>query len=290
MERRKKSVTIPDAINCSVTKEFTQIPNELLRNPAITGKSKALLCLLLSNREGWKTHIITIKKMMLEGEEAIRTGLEELEEHGYLVRLKYREIETKVRRGSIWAYTDIPNNFNLETHLSVLQDLGFELFGTPKSLRNEPDLENPDVEDPDMENQVLKRLIKKDTIKNKQYNTFLITLEDFDKFWEQYPRKGSKGKALSSWMDLCTSKKQAKFRPDWQRVRAAIIKQKRSEQWQDPKLIPMASTWLNQKRWLDDASQMKKYNFNKNREEEDNGYVENTGLDWLREKERLENE
>ena len=53
MERTKGAVAfnLPDAINCSITKEFTQIPNDLLRNPEISGKAKSILFLLLSKRK-----------------------------------------------------------------------------------------------------------------------------------------------------------------------------------------------------------------------------------------------
>ena len=54
MQRTKlpfKELKLPDAINCSLTKNFTQVPNNLLRNPNITSKAKAILCLLLSNKE-----------------------------------------------------------------------------------------------------------------------------------------------------------------------------------------------------------------------------------------------
>ena len=98
MNRTKYSekFNLPDAINCSLTKDFTQVPNALLRNPNITSKAKAILCLLLSNKNGWHSHITVIQKMMKEGTDAIQSGLQELEKHGHLIRLKYRDIQTKI--------------------------------------------------------------------------------------------------------------------------------------------------------------------------------------------------
>jgi hypothetical protein len=84
MEENYTDTNISDAINCSVTKDFTQVPNELLRNPEMSWKSKGLLCLLLSNKEGWRTYIKTITKMGRDGETSVISGIQELERLGLL--------------------------------------------------------------------------------------------------------------------------------------------------------------------------------------------------------------
>ncbi len=80
----------------------------------------------------------------------------------------------------------------------------------------------------------------------------------FDKFWECYPNKSQKGKALTMWNRIC--EKPTSERPEWRVIRIALKEQKQSQRWQTPKFIPHASTWLNQSRWLDDASTMISYN------------------------------
>jgi hypothetical protein len=124
MERKK--LRIPDAINCSKPNEFTLIPNDLIRNPNISGRSKALLCLLLSNSNGWYSYITVIETMMQEGKTAIRSSLVELENLGYLKRIRYRNKHTKILSGSFWAYTDTPFRFDYENHLNLLETSGFE--------------------------------------------------------------------------------------------------------------------------------------------------------------------
>lgn len=67
----------------------------------------------------------------------------------------------------------------------------------------------------------------------------------FAHFWEIYPRKTGKLKALQSWN---------KINPDDQlleRIYFAVIEQSKSEQWRDPQYIPYPATWLNQGRWDD---------------------------------------
>jgi len=147
MDKNKLS-SLPDAINASASKDFTQVPNDMLRNPEISGKAKAILCILLSNKRGWHTHIESLSKLMKEGIDAIRTGIIELEEFGYILRVRYRDKETKKWIGSFWSYTDIPGQFDLKKHLELLDDEGCEAY--IKDV-NEPHVENPDVGFPDVD-------------------------------------------------------------------------------------------------------------------------------------------
>lgn len=77
----------------------------------------------------------------------------------------------------------------------------------------------------------------------------LVLLEfidkDFDIFWNAYPRKDKKEEARKSWN---------KTRPNIEVVIQALEWQKQLPNWfeKDGKFIPMASTYLNQKRYLDE--------------------------------------
>ena len=281
MERTKGVATLnlPDAINCSITKDFTQIHNNLLRNPEISGKAKSILFLLISNREGWKSHIIAIKNNMKEGEEAIRSGLLELEKHGYLIRLRYRDKITKSWKGSFWAYTDLPHRFVIQNQFDYIEKSGLEIPSLEEP--DNPQVGNPNVANPEVENHGLKILIYKNNKLEKEQIIYIsnfkdfngqpnsnskgegITPSQFEKFWELWhpARRGSKGKTITSWEKICNRKGKQSDRPTWQRIRAALIQQKKCKQWQDTLLIPLASTWLNNKRWLDDPKELKRYNF-----------------------------
>ena len=136
---------LPDAKNCSITKNFTQIPNQLLRNNSISGKAKSILCLLLSNKDGWYTYFTTIKSMMKEKEGALYSGVKELEGHNYLMRIKYRDKRTKRYAGVLWAYTDIPGNFNLSDNLKDIENAGYEpiIPGKSNPGKSNPGKSNP---------------------------------------------------------------------------------------------------------------------------------------------------
>lgn len=122
MERQQ----LPDAVNCSIDSDFTQIPNNFIRNPKISADAKTILSILLSNKSGWKSHGTTLKQMMKEGRDAIQNGLSELEKFGYLKRIKYKSKQTKTWAGSFWAYTDVPFLFNTQNHIQHLRKCGFE--------------------------------------------------------------------------------------------------------------------------------------------------------------------
>ena len=69
------------------------------------------------------------------------------------------------------------------------------------------------------------------------------------KFWPAYPRKAAKASAAKAF---------AKINPDdalLGRMLAALERERRSDQWQREagRFIPHAATWLNQRRWEDEA-------------------------------------
>lgn len=68
---------------------------------------------------------------------------------------------------------------------------------------------------------------------------------DFDTFWKAYPHKVGKGAALKAW---------EKAKPNLELCLKAISWQKNSQQWvkDGGQFIPHPSTWINQKRWLDE--------------------------------------
>jgi hypothetical protein len=194
MKRTKntKKINIPDVINQSITKEFTQVPNDLLRNPKLSFKAKGILCLLLSNKKGWYSYLETIKQMSKEGEDALRNGIAELEEFGYLLRIQFRDKKTKVRRGSFWAYTDTPGNFDMDDTIEMLEEQGLEPFIYQKNNTENPNLENPDMDTLDMGNPGLK-ILKIKRHKNKKTNSLSDPSGSDDEI-EDYPSIGVNNK------------------------------------------------------------------------------------------------
>lgn len=82
---------------------------------------------------------------------------------------------------------------------------------------------------------------------NTRHSTTLD--EDFNAFWEAYPKKADKQKALKAWQ---------KLKPDKEMLNAmlaAIERHKQSDkQWHrdDGQYIPYPASWLNGRRWEDE--------------------------------------
>lgn len=83
--------------------------------------------------------------------------------------------------------------------------------------------------------------------KKKNKKKISISVNDnFEDFWQVYPKKVNKKEAISAW-------NKAKL-PPLQTILKSIEKQKKSSQWleQDGKFIPYPSSWLNKERWNDE--------------------------------------
>lgn len=141
---------------------FTQIPNAWVRDTRLSFKARGLLAMLLSHSQGWELSIQSLVAQNIEGKDALRAAVHELETFGYLVR---KQVTENGRFGeSIWETKD-PE----------------PLAGFPPSVF--PPADNPQ----------LKKTNNKKT-KNKNTNTS----ELFDEFWKEYPRKRDKGAAFKA--------------------------------------------------------------------------------------------
>lgn len=71
--------------------------------------------------------------------------------------------------------------------------------------------------------------------------------DDFEAWWNAYPRKQGKGKAWEAWLKSIN-----KLNPDL--LIAAANDYYLSDLPKDPKFIPLPATWLNQERWNDELA------------------------------------
>jgi len=67
---------------------FTQVSNNIVSNSEISFKAKGIYLHLMSKPDGWKFFSSEIVKSAKDGKEAVKSGLKELEEKGYLERTK----------------------------------------------------------------------------------------------------------------------------------------------------------------------------------------------------------
>jgi hypothetical protein len=87
-------------------RNFTQIPNSWVRDERISFKARGIRDMLMSHKTGYE---ITLKSLAeaspKEGLDAVRTGVEELELYGYLVRTMTRGRHI-VGTATIWEICD----------------------------------------------------------------------------------------------------------------------------------------------------------------------------------------
>jgi len=70
---------------------------------------------------------------------------------------------------------------------------------------------------------------------------------EFEKFWNQYPRKVKKGDARKAWFQVKS------LRPPLQAILKALVVQSASESWRRDggSYIPYPATWLRAEQWND---------------------------------------
>jgi hypothetical protein len=89
---------------------------------------------------------------------------------------------------------------------------------------------------------------KEDTKEDTKEDISSTQKETFEIFWSAYPKKESKKKAFERW---CKIKNPEIILQD---ILKALVWQKTQPNWTDQggQFIPMATTYLNQERWLDE--------------------------------------
>jgi hypothetical protein len=89
--------------------KFTTISNSALMDQRLSYKAKGLLVMLLSRPDGWTFRVEWLMSQSQDGKEAVRAGLKELEDCGYLKR-KARRADDGRLEGWIWFVTDEPQD------------------------------------------------------------------------------------------------------------------------------------------------------------------------------------
>jgi len=74
------------------TKNYTVMSNHHLRNKELSLKAKGLMSQMLSLPDGWAFTLKGLAKINRENIDAIRTGVNELEKAGYVLRVQCPKI------------------------------------------------------------------------------------------------------------------------------------------------------------------------------------------------------
>ena len=161
---------------------FVTLSNAFVRDGRLSLKARALGAWLMSHRDGWSLSIDTIAKTIgeLDGETAVRSGLLELEEAGYLVRERTRG--ESGRLGPMeYIISDIPAGQTTSGKPTGGEPHAGVTAPHKKTIPQEDHLEEPSAADA--------------TGKPKP----VPYSEAFEAAWKQYGRKGAKRAAWAEW-------------------------------------------------------------------------------------------
>ncbi|MFD5445731.1 hypothetical protein [Streptomyces tendae] len=87
--------------------QFTQIGNGLCRDGRLSYRAKGIFGYVSTHRSGWQVSIAGLVRVGPDGREAVRAGLKELQEQGYLIRERLRRPDGTLGE-SVYCITDHP--------------------------------------------------------------------------------------------------------------------------------------------------------------------------------------
>jgi hypothetical protein len=88
--------------------QFTQIANGLFRDTGLSFKAKGIFGLISTHRDGWQMSVSDLARRGRDGEAAIKSGLKELEKHGFLLRERERNPDGTLGAAT-YVITDLPS-------------------------------------------------------------------------------------------------------------------------------------------------------------------------------------
>jgi hypothetical protein len=250
------------------------IPAEVLFNPELSHLQKMLFGYLrnLSQTEKgcWASNRYLSRCLGVE-KQTISNAVSKLKEYLY-IKVQFRTLANGMQGRVIYLndfYPHIYAKYIQQVYKNLNKGIVIGLYPPVKNFIDPYKKVNPKYVIEEESNEESNKIVPIAA----HLNGYVVP-SDFTKFWEMYPskRKGLKGKALTAFEKIC--RPSFPHRPTWQRLRAAILKQQQSEQWKADggKYIPLAASWLNGKRWMDDPKELKRHRFNG---EEQNNYQEN---------------
>lgn len=215
--------------------QFTQVPNAWARDKKLSRKARGLLVEIMSHRVGWRVSVSGLQEAGVEGRDAIKSGLVELKNHGYLVvvqgrgeRGRFEEVEYELH--------DPATGDGLSAHGATADGLsadgspadGSTASGKSAAYKNTSPLEDHLEEDHLSEGDIE-----------------LLAAVSFEEFWAVWPRKVGKPVARRAWESALT-------KVSGETVLAGAIAYRDNPGRPEQQFIPHASTWLNREGWGDE--------------------------------------
>ena len=222
---------------------FTNTSNQLIRDESLTWKARGIFNYLWSQANEWQFYVSEVAQHSKDGENALQTGLQELEEHGYLKRTNRHSKKGKFD-GLDWILDDM-GSLNRQAENTVDGEIQKK---TPKKAEKPSDVKTAGREKRRTEN----RRLRNNNNKNYQYKEITkesnkvndqLLEERFEKIWAEYPRKQGKKDALrhyKAWIKAST-KHTDEYLLDKLEKYKAYLKANNTEL----RYVQKGSTWFN---------------------------------------------
>lgn len=223
-------------IRVQKNQNYTTINNTALKDTRLSFKAKGLMAYMLSVPDDWKFYQSELTNRATDGVASIRSGLKELEKHGYLVRYQGRDEDTGEFGDVVWDLYEVPI---CENPISVNSKTG-----NPKPV-NQTLLSTDELSTDELSTE------SKDTTSNLDLPSDEELKERFEEFWKFYPNKQGKKQALKKYMQYMKDPKDETTDEDILRGISAYNKQIEKNNTKK-KYIKHGDTFFNNKSWEDD--------------------------------------
>lgn len=140
------------------TRDYTVMSNHHLKNKNLTLKAKGLMCVLLSLPDNWVHTLSGLSQISVEGVDAIRMAVHELEREGYVVRSRIRNEKGHLSEMEYVVYENPQTPMIAETPASASPTLEEPMLENPTQdnpMQGNPVQEKPALEEPAQENPML---------------------------------------------------------------------------------------------------------------------------------------
>ena len=128
------------------TNPYVRLNKKFLESNQLSAKAKGILAYLLSRPDDWKICLKQLMKVFADGEVAIRSGLKELKDAGYLVKAAIRDRSGKITGWRTDVYETPQTSDKLSDKNGNVQHT--QQFSDESTEPDQPDEEEPEMVDP----------------------------------------------------------------------------------------------------------------------------------------------
>ena len=231
---------------------FSIVSNAIIRDTNLSLKARGLFILMLSLPERWEFSVKGLSKIAGEGLDAIRSGLHELEEQGYLSRQRKRNAEGKLWDMEYILYEE-PQKPKAEAPTEETPTVAEPMQEIPtqaEPTQAEPTQINKDINNNRLNQEQREReepkLLSRLNGQPLPLEMAQLQNEYFKRFWLMYPRKAKQFQAQLAWNALPVDVEL------YEKILKAVERYSKTRQWADKTYVPYPENFLDGKRWEDD--------------------------------------